>query len=86
MSNENSLKCEERGFTALNIKQGRQGSENWLLEIACVHRRAVFNINFTVDHDQPYLTGLQSVFSRSVLNIFFEEVLSFNRFPKEEAT
>ena len=45
-----------------------------------------FDINFTVDHDQPNLTGLRSVFSRSVLNTFFEEILSFNRFSKEEAT
>ena len=45
-----------------------------------------FDINFTVDQEQLNLTGLRSLFSRSVLNIFFEEMLSFNRFSKEEAT
>ena len=43
MPNETSLKCEERGFTALTIRQGRQRSENKLFE-SCVYGRAVFDI------------------------------------------
>ena len=54
-------------------------------KVACMDL-PFFDINFTVDQDQLNLTGLRSLSSRSVLNIFFEEMLSFNRFSKEEAT
>ena len=69
MPNEKSLKCEERGFTALNIRQRRQQSENRLFE-SC----GVWTCQFLT------ITCLRSVFSRSVFKYLFEEIMSFNRF------